>query len=65
MSDVYVLASPSPTLFVYPSALHPVPPPTTGGAPFRPYYPLPLRLDEDPNARRRRDELALQLLAHP
>ncbi len=31
MSDVYLLASPAPTLYVYPSALHPQPAPVPGG----------------------------------
>lgn len=31
MADVYVLASPQPTLYAYPSQLHPTPTPTGGG----------------------------------
>lgn len=34
MADVYVLASPSPTLYVYPSTVHP----TTGGPPLAPVF---------------------------
>lgn len=53
-SDVYVLASPTPTLYAYPSALHPQAPTLGGGAPFQPYRPYPLdlrpRLDDDETA---------------
>lgn len=70
MSDVFVLASPAPTLYVYPDGLHP-PTPTSGGAPGRGRYPYvfpiltPVRPDDetdDPAEQRRRDEYALALL---
>lgn len=43
-ADVFVLPSPTPTLYAFPSQLHPSPPASTGGAPgrdFRPYQPFP------------------------
>lgn len=63
MADVYVLASPAPTLYVYPSALHPEPPePPEPPAPeqdglFGVAYPVVLT--KEPINRRKRDEEAL------
>lgn len=66
VADVYTLASPTPTLYVYPSALHPTPAATPGGTPprtFRPYDPYPrLPWPKEQDSRRRDDEAALTVL---
>lgn len=60
MADVFILPSLTPTLFIYPSALHPTAP-TTGGGGFPFAYTYPTQAPDD-DKRRRRDETALAVL---
>lgn len=61
MADVFILPSPTPTLYVYPSALHPTAPTTTSGVGFPFAYTYPTQSPDD-DKRRRRDETALAVL---
>lgn len=63
MADVYVLTSPAPTLWVYPSALHvgsEIPAPLFGGGPSR-RAPTP-SLNDAQLLRRKADEDALLVM---
>lgn len=65
MSDVYVLASPSPVLWVYPSQVHPSPPepPSSGGGgTWEPRSVHRWEPDPDPVDWDEEDALALLLL---
>lgn len=61
MSNIYTLASPTPTLYIFPSQVHPVAPvipPVGGGRGVRRYVQPP----HDPDPKRRRDEVSLAVL---
>lgn len=62
-ADVYILASPTPTLFIYPSALHPpVPPLPMFGGGGRDRHPAPKFTPTPAALRRKADETALAVL---